>query len=456
MIHPYIPHTPEDREAMLREVGASSMEDLFKDIPRKARQKGSPLPGGLSEWDVSRHMEKLAAKNTAAGLTCFRGGGAYDHFIPAIVDSVISRSEFYTAYTPYQPEISQGTLQYIFEYQSMMAELTGMEAMNASLYDGSTASAEAMIMGVHAARRKKAYVSETVNPGIRRVLFTYARFHGIELLTIPMKEGVTNLKTLSSLLDSETGAVLMQSPNYYGLVEETAEAAESVHGVKGLFIQIADPLSLAILKSPGEAGADITAGEAQSLGLPLNFGGPYLGFIGTTKKLMRKLPGRICGQTVDKEGKRAFVLTLQAREQHIRREKATSNICSNQSLCSLAAAVYMASMGKEGLKEAARQCLQKACYTAEELVKTGKWELTFKGPFFREFLVQPLAPVTSRQQKSLNNRLNSAGFLGGSAPESFEDSRLSGESLSHGQLIAVTEKRSRREIDEFVKIMGTL
>jgi glycine dehydrogenase subunit 1 len=446
MTHPYIPHTQEDREAMLAAVGADVIDDLFQDIPHKARQKGSSLPKGLSELEVSARLERLASKNRAAHLTCFRGGGVYDHYVPAIVDSVISRSEFYTAYTPYQPEISQGTLQYIFEYQSMIAELTGMEAVNASLYDGSTAAAEAMIMAFHAARGDKVYLSETVNPGVERVLSTYARFHGITIVPIPMENGVTDKSALENLPEKDLAAVIVQSPNYYGIIEDLKPLVERALSVNGLFIQITDPISLALLKSPGEWGADIVVGEAQPLGQSLNFGGPYLGFMGTTKKLMRKLPGRICGQTTDRDGKRAFVLTLQAREQHIRREKATSNICSNQSLCSLAAAVYMASMGKEGLIDVAEQCLRKACYTAEELEKTGKWKLAHGGPFFREFLIKPAGTLSPEKQDALNERLLQKGFLGGAAPECCPQ--------SGALIISVTEKRTRSEIDEFVKIMG--
>ncbi|MBN2625074.1 MAG: aminomethyl-transferring glycine dehydrogenase subunit GcvPA [Spirochaetales bacterium] len=443
-MHPYIPHTPEDREAMLSAVGAASADELYRDIPPAAVQKESALPPGLSEWETSRRIEDLAGKNSSARLVCFRGGGVYDHYVPALVDSVVSRSEFYTAYTPYQPEISQGTLQYIFEYQSMIAELTGMDTVNASLYDGATAAAEAMIMAMHAARRPKVLVSGTINPGVRRVLDTYARFHGVVLETVPMKDGVTDGDTLGKMCDGDTAALLVQSPNYFGLIEDTAALAESVHGNKGLFVQIADPLSLALLKSPGEAGADIAVGEAQPLGLSLNYGGPYLGFIGTTKKLMRKLPGRICGQTLDRDGKRAFVLTLQAREQHIRREKATSNICSNQSLCSLSAAVYMATMGKEGLKDAAGQSLRKARYVLKELEKTGKWEAVFPGPFFREFLVRPKNGDKSALEK-LDMKLEEEGILGGMAPEGYD---------SPARLISVTEKRSREEMDRLVKIMG--
>ena len=446
MVHPYIPHTPRDREDMLSVIGVGSVDDLYRDIPAEAVQRESYLPHGLSEWETARRIEALAGRNDASHLICFRGGGVYDHYVPALVDSVVSRSEFYTAYTPYQPEISQGTLQYIFEYQSMIAELTGMEAVNASLYDGATAAAEAMIMTAHAVRRKSVVVAGTVNSGIRRVLETYARFHGVGLITAPSLGGKVDREKLDGLLNTETAGLIVQSPNCYGLIEDTTEMAEAVHKGKGLFVQIADPLSLALLKSPGEAGADIAVGEAQPLGLSLNFGGPYLGYIGTTKKLMRKLPGRICGQTVDRDGKRAFVLTLQAREQHIRREKATSNICSNQSLCSLSAAVYMAAMGKKGLTEAAEQCLRKARYARDRIAATGKWEPLFSGPFFREFPVRPL-PGREGNLEMMDRRLREEGFLGGGTPDGCEDS---------ARLVAVTEKRSREEIDRFAAIMGEL
>jgi glycine dehydrogenase subunit 1 len=446
MVHPYIPHTKRDREEMLARIGLAHINELYKDIPKEAVLAGYNLPSGLSEWETTQRIESLAEKNSGARLTCFCGGGVYDHLIPSLVDSVISRSEFYTAYTPYQPEISQGTLQYIFEYQSMMAELTGMDAVNASLYDGATAAAEAMMMAVHIMKRGKVFLSSGVNPRIRRVLATYARFHHITLDTLPFSPGECDPERAESYLDGETAALIVQSPDYFGLIQNTPPWAEAIHRHKGLFIQIADPLSLALLKSPGEAGVDIAVGEVQCLGLSLNYGGPYLGYIGTTKKLIRKLPGRICGQTVDREGKRAFVLTLQAREQHIRREKATSNICSNQSLCSLAAAVYMASLGKTGLKEAAEQCLRKARYAQQQIIATGRWKAVFSGPFFREF---PVCPVTGGEKElaELDKGLKKAGFLGGSVPEEWG---------LPARLVGVTEKRSRQEIDRFSELMGEL
>jgi glycine dehydrogenase subunit 1 len=351
---PYIPNTQEDEKLMLQSMGMKDLDDLYSDIPENLKLKrelniGEPK----SELEVRKCINKLANKNlNTEDLVCFLGAGAYDHYIPAAIDYIVSRSEFATAYTPYQAEISQGTLQSIFEYQSMIASLTGMDVSNASMYDGATACVEAGFMAVESTRRKKILVSKTVNPETRKVLTTYMRFHGVEIQEIDSKEGETDLEKLQSAIDKETAGVIIQSPNFFGIIENLEPVEKMVHANKSLLIMSVDPISLGILKTPGEIGADIAVGEGQSLGSKLNFGGPYLGFMATTTKLMRKLPGRIVGETVDVDGKRAYVLTLQAREQHIRRQKATSNICSNEGLIALRAAIYLSIMGKEGIKEA--------------------------------------------------------------------------------------------------------
>ncbi|GKX29530.1 putative glycine dehydrogenase (decarboxylating) subunit 1 [Vallitalea longa] len=441
---PYLPHTDEDINNMLDVIGLRSIDDLFSDIPEDIRLKELlKINNPMSELEVSKYMNNIAKKNKSTDeLVCFLGAGAYDHYIPSIIKHITSRSEFYTSYTPYQAEISQGTLQAIFEYQSMICELTGMDVSNASLYDGSTATAEGAFMACASTRRNKVAVSRTVSPGTRKVLETYTKYKGIELIEIEEKDGVTDVDDLREKMNKEVACVIIQNPNFFGIIEDVSKVEKITHESKGLLMVNAEPISLAVLKSPGEYGADIVVGEGQSLGNPLNFGGPYLGFISCTKKLMRKLPGRIVGETEDVDGKRGFVLTLQAREQHIRRDKATSNITSNQGLNALTAAIYLSALGKEGLKEVANQCLQKAHYAADSLCKTNKYELRFNKPFFMEFVVK-----SSIEPEKVNEELLHKNILGG-----YEIGK-DYDKYKDDILVCVTEKRTKGEIDNLVSIM---
>ncbi len=437
-MHPYIPNGADDKLKMLAALGLDSDESLFADIPEALRLKGGiPIAKGLSEMLVLDTLKKLADQNTdATELPCFLGAGAYDSFVPSAVRHITGRSEFYTSYTPYQPEISQGTLQAIFEYQTMICELTGMEVSNASMYDGASACAEAAMMATNITNRKKILVSKGVHPETRRVLATYGHFQGKELVEVPLKDGVTDLSALAELTDDQTAAVIVQNPNFLGFIESVTEAGQLVHEKKGLLVvSVSDALSLALLKTPGACGADIVVGEGQCFGNGLSFGGPYLGFMASTNKHMRKMPGRICGQSVDLEGKRSFVLTLQAREQHIRRDKANSNICSNQGLNALTATVYLTLMGKEGLREAANQSLSKARYLRDALKAIGL-EPLFDRPFFREFPVR-----LPKGSPAVTEALLKAGFIAGfGLEEAYPE-------LGAAMLFCTTEKRSRAEID---------
>ncbi len=441
---PYIPTTAEDQKDMLKSIGLDSLEDLFSDIPEDIKLKRKlNLPQGLSELELLTHTNNLADKNLSLNeLTCFLGAGAYDHYIPAVIKHIISRSEFYTAYTPYQAEISQGTLQSIFEYQSMICELTGLEAANASMYDGATACTEAALMAVDSTRRKKIVISKTVHPEIRKVLETYTKFRNIELVQVDIVDGVTDLEKLKAVVDKNTAGVIIQNPNFFGIIEEVKDIEKITHDNKALFIMSVDPISLGILKSPGELGADVAVGEGQSLGNNINFGGPYVGFMATNSKLMRKMPGRIVGQTVDLEGKRGFVLTLQAREQHIRREKATSNICSNQAINALTAAIYLTTMGKKGIKEVAYQSTQKAHYAFRELTKSGKFKPVFNKPFFKEFTVTTQKNPSLINRELLNNKILGGYCLGREYP-----------SYKNALLFCVTEKRTEHDIQKLVSVM---
>ena len=435
-MYKYFPHTQDDLRAMMEKAGVKDLDGLYAQIPENIRFRGDyQIPSEMSEMEVRQLFEKLGSQNSQ--LTCFAGYGVYDHYTPSVIPNLLSRSEFLTSYTPYQAEISQGTLHYIFEYQSMMAELTGMDISNASMYDGTTAAAEAMMMAVAAGKKQnKVLVSETLNPRTREVLDTYALHQGIELVTIPMKDGVTDLSTLNSQLSTLDGVagVMVQQPNVFGIIEDYTGFAEACHEQKALFIMDSVAADLALLKTPGEWGADIAVGDGQSLGIPMLFGGPYVGYMCCTEKLIRKMPGRIVGMTKDNRDQRAFVLTLQAREQHIRRQKATSNICSNQSLMALFVTIYCSLMGKQGLKEAAQLSYAGAHYMCEELTKTGRFHLTFDQPFFNEFYVK-----YDGDADTLYQRFIEAGILGGVR---FED----------GFLFAVTEKRTKEEIDNLVKI----
>lgn len=438
----YIGNTNNDQEQMLKEMGYDSIESLFKSVPQSVKLKTNlDIPEAVSEMELVKQMKLLANKNgNLDDYTCFLGAGAYDHYIPAVIDHLISRQEFYTAYTPYQPEISQGTLQAIFEYQTLISELTGLPVANASLYDGATALTEAAIMACEATKRSEVIIASNTHPESIKVLKTYAQFRDITVTAVGYKDGQIGLDDLKNKINENTAAVIIQSPNFFGIIENIKDIADIAHENKSLLIVSADPISLALLKSPGELGADIAVGDGQSLGNSLSFGGPYLGFIAVTKKLMRKLPGRIVGETVDKDGNRGFVLTLQTREQHIRREKATSNICSNQSLNALTAAIYLTLMGKEGLKEVANLCVQKAHYTYNELIGTGKFSSVFSKPFFKEFTVKSDEDVAS-----LNKDLLKCNIIGG-----YELSKDYPE-LENSWLVAVTEKRTKSEIDNFIR-----
>jgi glycine dehydrogenase subunit 1 len=441
----YISNTPEQQKEMLSAIGLNSTEELFQDIPQEVRLKRPlALPEALSEMELVKLMKDKARKNSHLDeYPCFLGAGAYDHFIPSAIDQIISRQEFYTAYTPYQPEISQGTLQSIFEYQTMICELTGMDVANASMYDGASALAEAALMACLATRRSKVLVANSVHPESREVINTYARFRGVQSEEIGYVNGQVDLKDLEEKLTPEIAAVLVQSPNFFGVIESLKEIGELAHKNKSFFIVSVDPISLALLKPPGELGADIVVGEGQALGNPVSFGGPYLGFFAATEKLMRKMPGRIVGQTKDKFGRRGFVLTIQTREQHIRREKATSNICSNQALNALTATIYLTFLGKAGLKEVATQCLNKSHYAFKELTNTGKFTPLFTAPFFKEFAVKSMANVEELNQKLLKDQIIGGYPLGRSYPE-----------LADGWLLAVTEKRTKEEIDSLVRKVG--
>lgn len=437
MPNKYIPHTEEDITLMLDKIGVKSVDDLYSDIPEEVIFKGEyDIPAAMSEIEIRKHFKSLADKNT--GLKIFAGGGVYDHYSPSVVNHLLGRSEFYTAYTPYQPEISQGTLQYIFEYQSMICELTGMEASNASMYDGATATAEAMMMMVASAKKKnRVLLSATISPRVEEVVRTYAKFHGVDLTIIPERDGVTDLESVAKQLESgDVAGVIVPSPNKYGIIEDFTGLADKVHAVKALLAINCDPSTLAVLRTPAEWGADIACGDGQSLGMPLQFGGPYLGFMACGKATLRKMPGRVVGATKDADGKRAFVLTLQAREQHIRREKATSNICSNQSLMALYATIYVALMGKRGLVEVNMLSCDGAHYLYGKLLATGKFEPAFEKPFLKEFTLR-----TNLDVKKLNTYLESKGYMGGI---DMGDGLVS---------FAVTEKRAKEEIDEFVDLI---
>lgn len=420
---------------MLERIGVGSLDDLYSDVPDKFIYRGEyDLPDAMSEQQVRSFFESLDKKDLH--LKVFAGAGAYDHYTPSVIPYICSRSEFLTAYTPYQAEISQGTLRYIFEYQSMICALTGMDVSNASMYDGPTAAAEAMMMAVACTKRKtRVLLSETLLPHVRKVVETYAKFHNVQLGYISMKDGQTGLESMKEeLAKGDVAGVIVPSLNRFGIVEDLTGFAEAVHESKAIAVEYCDPSALAVVRTPGEWDFDIAVGDGQSLGIPMCFGGPYVGFMACRKDYVRKMPGRIVGQTQDADGKRCFVLTLQAREQHIRREKATSNICSNQSLMALYVTVYMSLMGKEGLAKVNSLSSAGAHYLYEELLKTGKFEPVFDKPFLKEFVLKPLVPVEKLQQKLLDE-----GFFGALATEEGYVS------------FCVTEKRTRAEVDSLVE-----
>ncbi len=440
MAFKYFPHTDEEVSQMLERIGAKSLADLYSDVPQELQQKAEyQIPEAMSEMEVRRFFNKLGMQNIT--LRSFLGAGYYDHYSPAVAQSIIHRSEFLTAYTPYQAEISQGTLQYIFEYQSMMAELTGMEVSNASMYDGTTATAEAMMMAVAAAKkRSRVLISDTINPFVLRVVKTYAKYQGIQVDMIPAKDGETDHEALKAELEKEDVAgVIVATPNFYGIVEDYTGVADLCHEHKALFIIHCVATALSVVRTPGEWGADIAVGDGQSLGIPLSYGGPYVGFLCTSKKLIRKMPGRIVGATRDADGKRAFVLTLQAREQHIRREKATSNICSNQSLMALYVTVYMSLMGAKGLREVNATSYSMAHYLAEVLTSTGLFEMAYPGkPFLCEFAVKTKLDI-EQLQAFCNSQFMQCGL------------KIADNTL----LLAVTETYSREDCDNLVEACVT-
>ena len=439
MQYKYFPHTEEDIRQMLDKIGVQSLDDLYDDVPEDIKLKGGyVLPSAYSETELRNLFEEMKMFNSH--LTVFAGAGCYDHYAPSVVQNLIEQSEFLTSYTPYQAEISQGTLHYIFEYQSMMAELTGMDISNASMYDGATATAEAAMMAVASAKKANVVlVSATIDPKTLRVINTYAKFHGIDIKLIAQKDGVTDVDDMRRQLDNGgVAGVITQQPNYYGIVEDFTGIADACHEKKALFIINSVAADLAILKTPGEWGADIAVGEGQSLGIPMTFGGPGIGYMCCTEKLMRKMPGRIVGMTKDCRGQRAFVLTLQAREQHIRRQKATSNICSNQSLMALYVTIYMSVMGKEGLKEAAELSYAGAHYLYDELLKTGYFKPRFDKPFFNEFCLTYDEDIDQLQEE--------CALMGFMAGVKVDDKTV---------MFAVTEQRTKEEIDDLVHTIQT-
>lgn len=434
----YVPNTYDQQQEMLREIGVDSTRELFRAIPDEVYLKQLlNLPKGLSELEVKKRMEAIAGKNRVFS-SIFRGAGAYNHYIPAIVKQITSKEEFVTAYTPYQAEISQGILQSIFEYQTMICELTGMDVANASVYDGATAAAEAVIM-CKERQRRKAVISETVHPQIIETIKTYCSGTDMEVVIAPAKEGKTDLDTLKELLDKETSCVLIQQPNYYGQLEDGDSLGAIISAQEIKYIMSCNPISLGLLKAPIEYGADIAVGEGQPLGMPLSFGGPYLGFMATTEKLMRRLPGRIVGETKDSKGNRTFVLTLQAREQHIRREKASSNICSNQALCAMTAAIYLDAMGKKGLQQAAELSMSKAHYLASRLCELPGFTLTHQGEYFNEFVTDYSGNVDKLLQE-----LEKRGILGGYPL---------GDNAKSQILWCATEMNTKAEIDTLIEII---
>ncbi len=438
---PFISNTDKERKDMLTTIGVEKFEDLLVNIPKKfLLQKDCCLEDAYSELEITRKISKLAAKNiSSTQANSFLGGGIYDHFIPAAVDHILLKPEFHSSYTPYQAEVSQGTLQYIYEYQTMICDLTGMEISNAGMYDGASAAAEAILMATRKTKKFKAIIAGTINPLYIEVIKTYTEGVGIELVVIPTKDGLVDMDELKKAVDDETGCVLLQTPNFFGNIENAFAVEEITHSAKkALFIVAVDPISLAVMNAPSEYKADIVVGEGQAFGNAQNFGGPLFGFLATNLKLSRSMPGRIVGATLDVDGKRSYALTLQAREQHIRRAKATSNICSNQALCNLAATVYMCLMGKDGLKEAAVQSTTKAHYLSKNIAELDKFEMAFAASFFKEFVVK--TPISARD---IITKLRSKNIFPGIDLEPFGHENM--------LLIAVTEKKRKCDLDEFVK-----
>jgi glycine cleavage system P protein (glycine dehydrogenase) subunit 1 len=440
---PYLSHTPQDRQAMLDAIGVQSLDELFEMVPAELRlDRELDLPPAMGEMELSSQMSQLAARNTPAGeAVCFLGGGSYDHFIPAVVDFVASRGEFCTSYTPYQAEASQGTLQALFEYQTLVTQLTGMDVSNASLYDGGSAVAEAVLMAMGATRRwGKVVTAASVHPEYRQVLSTYLANLDTELTTIGTPQGTVSLDELAAAVDDRTACVVLEHPNFLGCLEEVEAAAKIAHQAGAVFVVSVDPISLGLLRRPGDYGADIVVAEGQPLGVPLGFGGPYLGIMACSERFLRRMPGRLVGQTVDRRGRRCWVLTLQTREQHIRREKATSNICTNQGLMALRATVYLAAMGPTGMRSTAELCLKKAHYAADRLTDAGFLQMAFDRPVFKEFTVRA---TDGRVEELLAKAEEDGIFAGVPLGQWYPE-------LHDCFLVAVTEKRTREEIDRLV------
>ncbi len=440
----YIPTTPAELQEMLGAIGVKTIEDLFAEIPPELRLQGElNIPEGMSEPEMIRKVTRLAQTNkTVDNNLCFLGGGAYDHIIPSVIDHLLLRGDFFTAYTPYQPEVSQGTLQCIYEFQSLICGLTGMDQSNASMYEGATATVEAINMATAHTRRNRVLVLQTVNPEYRRVMGSINIPLGVDLANVPFEDGVVDPGKVRELINDQVAAVIMQYPNFLGCIEDVEKISEIAHEAGALSIVIANPIALGLLETPGKLGADIVAGEGQPLGIPLSFGGPYVGFLAAKKALLRRMPGRIAGKTTDIDGKIGYVLTLQAREQHIRREKASSNICSNQALMALNATIYMSLMGCEGIKEVAYQSFQKAHYLKRELAKIEAVVFPFTGSFFHELVIK-----IPNARKVLNKMSKQGIFAGIPLDNWFAN-------LKDCVLVAVTEKRTKDEIDHYCNLLG--
>ena len=444
---PYFYNTPEDQQAMLAAIGASSVDELFDVIPAEHRLKRPlALPPALSEMELAQQLGALAAKNDHAGSkVCFLGGGSYDHFVPAVVDALAGRGEFYTSYTPYQPEVAQGNLQVMFEYQTLICELTGMDVSNASLYDGGSAAAEGVLLAMSVTGRPgKVVVAGSVNPEYRQILETYFECIGAHLVTVPAASGIVRPADVAAAVDSDTACVLLQHPNFFGCLEDVAAISKIAHDAGALLVQSFDPISLGLLKRPADLGADVAVAEGQSLGTPMLYGGPYLGIMACKEAFVRRMPGRIAGQTVDRRGRRCWVLTLQTREQHIRREKATSNICTNQGLFALRAAIYLAQMGPQGLKETAELCVRKAAYAKQQLTAGSRFSAAFSQPTFKEFVIRDKQNRVADLLKSAS----AAGYLAGIPLGKWYPE------LEDCFLVTVTEKRTKGEIEGLTRSLN--
>ena len=443
----YLFNTPEDTQEMLQTIGAASVEELFESIPESLRMdRPLDIPPAMAEMELTNHVSALASKNLGVtNSVCFLGGGAYDHFVPAVVDNLASRGEFYTSYTPYQPEVSQGNLQVMFEYETLICQLTGMDVSNASLYDGASATIEAVTLAMAtASKRSKVLIPENLHPEYRQVVETYLQWTDWDVVQIPCPNGLLDQDELRSQLDDQVGCVVLSQPNFFGLVEDHSGAAAAAKEVGAFVVAVADMIGLGVLSSPGSWGADIVVGEGQPLGNPLQYGGPYLGVMACRESFVRRMPGRIAGQTEDRRGNRCWVLTLQTREQHIRRDKATSNICTNQGLFALRAAIYLSLCGPQGLKETAEHCAAKSYYLAERLAELDRFELPFQGAFWREFVVRDRQGNVEQLLADCQDQGVLAGLPLGRWYPQYDDCLL----------IAVTEKRTKQQLDQLVELFS--